>query len=76
MLTEVPRAIRRSAAQDPRLTLDITMARAGETLDAIWPLPLDRALLSRPEHSQSLHPAHLTRSMSHQPSTSRGSTVS
>ena len=44
VLAEVPRAIRRSAAQDPRLALDIMMARAGETLDAIGLCTLDRAL--------------------------------
>lgn len=45
VLTEVPRAIRRAAAHDPRLTLDILMPRAGEVLDAVGLLPLDRALL-------------------------------
>lgn len=45
VLTEVPRAIRRAAAQDPRLTLAVLMTRAGETLDAVGLLPLDRALL-------------------------------
>ncbi len=45
VLTEVPRAIRRAAAQDPRLTLDVLMPRASEALDAVGLLPLDRALL-------------------------------
>ena len=45
VLTEVPRAIRRAAALDPRLTLDVLMHRAGEALDAVGLLPLDRALL-------------------------------
>ncbi len=45
VLTEVPRAIRRAAAQDPRLILDILMARAGEIVDAVALLPLDRAVL-------------------------------
>lgn len=45
VLTEVPRAIRRAAAHDARLTLDLLMHRAGETLDAIGLLPMDRALL-------------------------------
>lgn len=45
VLTEVPRAIRRAAARDPRLTLDVLIARAGETLDEIALMPLDRALL-------------------------------
>ncbi len=45
VLTEVPRAIRRAVAQDPRLILDILMARAGEIVDAVALLPLDRAVL-------------------------------
>lgn len=45
VLTEVPRAVRRAAAHDPRLTLGILMPRAGEVLDAVGLLPLDRALL-------------------------------
>ena len=45
VLTEVPRAIRRAAAHDPRLTRDVLMARAGDALDAVGLLPLDRALL-------------------------------
>jgi predicted nucleic acid-binding protein len=45
VLTEVPRAIRRAAAHDPRLTLETLMSRAGEILDAVGLLPLDRALL-------------------------------
>jgi predicted nucleic acid-binding protein len=45
VLTEVPRAIRRAAARDPRLTLDVLVGRAGETLDGVGLLPLDRALL-------------------------------
>lgn len=45
VLTEVPRAIRRAAAHDARLSLDLLMLRAGEALDAIGLLPLDRALL-------------------------------
>jgi len=32
VLTEVPRAIRRAAARDPRLPLDVLMARAAEIL--------------------------------------------
>lgn len=44
-LTEVPRAIRRAAAADPRLPLDVLVGRAGELLDAVALLPLDRALL-------------------------------
>lgn len=45
VLTEVPRAIRRAAAHDPRLTLETLMSRVGEILDAVGLLPLDRALL-------------------------------
>jgi predicted nucleic acid-binding protein len=45
VLTEVPRAIRRAAAVDPRLPVDRLIARAGELLDAVALLPLDRGLL-------------------------------
>jgi Predicted nucleic acid-binding protein, contains PIN domain len=45
VLMEVPRAIRRAAARDPRLALDVLMDRAGETLDGVALVPLDRALL-------------------------------
>lgn len=45
VLTEVPRAIRRAAASDPRLGLDDLVARGGEVLDAVALQPLDRALL-------------------------------
>jgi predicted nucleic acid-binding protein len=43
--TELPRAIRRAAAQEPRLPLDTLIARAGELLEAVALLPLDRSLL-------------------------------
>ncbi len=45
ILTEVPRAIWRAAARDPRLDVDQLTARAGEIVDALGLLPLDRALL-------------------------------
>jgi predicted nucleic acid-binding protein len=45
VLTEVPRAIRRAAAADPRLAQDVLVDRAGQVLDAVALLPLDRALL-------------------------------
>ena len=45
VLTEVPRAIRRAAARDPRLALEVLMDRAGEIVDAVALLPLERALL-------------------------------
>jgi predicted nucleic acid-binding protein len=46
VLTELPRAIRRAAAHDPRLPLDTLVTRAGELLDALALLPLDRGLLT------------------------------
>jgi predicted nucleic acid-binding protein len=45
VLTEVPRAIRRAAACDPRLPFDVLMSRANELLAAVALLPLDRGLL-------------------------------
>lgn len=45
VLAEVPRAIQRAAARDARLALDLLMARAGDLIDAVALLPLDRALL-------------------------------
>jgi predicted nucleic acid-binding protein len=44
-LTEVPRAIRRASATDPSLPLEALLARAGEVLEAVGLLPLDRAIL-------------------------------
>jgi predicted nucleic acid-binding protein len=46
VLAEVPRAIRRAAADDPRLTLDRLIQQAAEVLDAVALLPLDRGLLA------------------------------
>lgn len=45
VLTEVPRAIRRAVADDPRLVLDILIARAAETIESVALVPLDRGLL-------------------------------
>jgi predicted nucleic acid-binding protein len=45
VLTEIPRAIRRAVAHDPRLSLEVLMGRAGELVDALGLLPLDRPLL-------------------------------
>jgi uncharacterized protein len=45
VLTELPRAIRRAAAHDPRLPLETLIGRAGDLLDAFALLPLDRDLL-------------------------------
>jgi predicted nucleic acid-binding protein len=46
VLTEVPRAIRRAAAQDPGLPLQALIERCGELIDALALLPLDRSLLA------------------------------
>ncbi len=46
VLTEVPRAVRRAAADDPRLPLAALIVRAGEIIDALALLPLDRGLLA------------------------------
>jgi predicted nucleic acid-binding protein len=46
VLTELPRAIRRAAAHDPRLPLDSLIARAGEIIDVLALLPLERGLLA------------------------------
>jgi predicted nucleic acid-binding protein len=45
VLAEVPRAIRRAAATDPRLPLDLLLERAGELLDAVALMALDRVLV-------------------------------
>lgn len=45
VLAEVPRAIRRAAALDPRLNLEALVARAEEVIDSVALVPLDRALL-------------------------------
>ena len=44
-LTEVPRAIRRAAAADPKLPLGALIDRAGDLLDAVALSPVDRAVL-------------------------------
>lgn len=46
VVTELPRAIRRAVAVDPGLPLDILIGRAGELLDTLALLPLDRGLLA------------------------------
>lgn len=46
VLTEVPRAIRRAAARNETLPLDLLIDRAGELLDAVALLPIDRGLLA------------------------------
>jgi predicted nucleic acid-binding protein len=45
VLAEVPRAVRRAVALDPRLDLDILIARAEEVIGSIALVPVDRALL-------------------------------
>lgn len=45
VLTELPRAIRRATAVDPRLPLELLLERAGELVESLALLPLDRALL-------------------------------
>jgi predicted nucleic acid-binding protein len=45
ILTEIPRAIRRAVADDPRLVLEVLMVRAGELIDAVGLVPVSRALL-------------------------------
>jgi uncharacterized protein len=45
VLTELPLAIRRAAAGDPSLPAEGLLGRAGELLDAVALLPLDRPLL-------------------------------
>ncbi len=45
VLAEVPRAIRRAAAGDPRLSLDQLLAQTDELLEALALLPLDDELL-------------------------------
>jgi len=45
VLTEIPRAIRRAVADDPRLALDVLLGRGGELIETLGLLPLDRALL-------------------------------
>jgi hypothetical protein len=46
VLTEVPRAIRRAAAHDTELPFEALIARAGQVLEAVALMPLDRGLLN------------------------------
>ncbi len=45
VLAEVPRAVRRAAAHDPSLPIDLLMSRAAQAIDSIALVPLDRSLL-------------------------------
>jgi predicted nucleic acid-binding protein len=46
ILTEIPRAVRRAAGDDPALPLDLLLERAGALLEAVALRPLDHALLA------------------------------
>lgn len=46
VLTEIPRAVRRAVAREPKLPLDLLLERAGELIDVLALRPLDRALLA------------------------------
>jgi uncharacterized protein len=46
VLTEIPRAVRRAAALDPGLPLDLLIERSAALFEALALQPLDRALLS------------------------------
>jgi predicted nucleic acid-binding protein len=46
VLTEVPRAVHRAAVHEPGLPTADLLDRAGELLDAVALVPLDRALLA------------------------------
>jgi predicted nucleic acid-binding protein len=45
VLTEIPRAVRRAAALDPELPLDLLLERTGQLVDSVALRPLDRTLL-------------------------------
>jgi predicted nucleic acid-binding protein len=46
VLTEIPRAVRRAAALDPGLPLDLLLERSAALVEALALRPLDRALLA------------------------------
>lgn len=46
VLAEIPRAVRRAAALDPGLPLDLLLDRTGELVGAVALRPLDRASLA------------------------------
>lgn len=46
ILTEIPRAVRRAAARDRTLPLDLLLERVGELVEAVALRPVDRALLA------------------------------
>lgn len=45
VIAELPRAIRRASSADPRLPLQLLLARGGELLESLGLLPVDRTLL-------------------------------
>jgi predicted nucleic acid-binding protein len=45
VLAELPRAVRRAAAHDPRLPVDVLLTRSCDVLDTLALLPLDSAVL-------------------------------
>lgn len=45
VLVEVPRAVRRAVARQPRLPLDLLLDRAAEVVDAVALISLERSLL-------------------------------
>jgi uncharacterized protein len=45
VLTEVPRALHRAAAESPEVSIEASLQRAAETLDGLALRPLDEALL-------------------------------
>ena len=45
VLTEVPRAIRRAAANEPELSLDRLISQAEDVLNSLATLPVDQAIL-------------------------------
>jgi len=45
VLTEVPRAIRRASSANPALPAEALLERAGDVVDALGLLPLDRGVL-------------------------------
>jgi predicted nucleic acid-binding protein len=47
VLTEIPRAVRRAAALNPDLPLDLLLARTAELIETLALRPLDRSLLAR-----------------------------
>ena len=46
VLTEIPRAVRRAAALEPDLPLDLLLERSAALIDALALRPLDQALLA------------------------------